>query len=555
MTWVRGRLSLVQRLLALAAIATLPATLALLFLIGSAHSQRQDATRAEALRLGEIAGLEMTRIVDGTRSVMLAMTAAPDLVDGAGCAAFMSRVSVGLPQLRGFVLRDGDGAVRCASGGAPTDAEFGAEPIAEGALETGLYFRRGPDAAASLPLTLGLGPRGSLTTWLDLDWLQERVRDRELTPGGALTIADRDGVIVAREPFPERFVGTRIPEEFQRLVRAPEPGTLELRSQDGTRRVIGYYPPAATGIGLYVSAGISTEDSLAPVWRSTWLSLGLAGIGLAGTFLVTWAAGDRIIRGPIRRLLETVDAWRGGDVDARTGMARDDGEITRLAAAIDGYMDEVATDRAARTRAERHREILLAEMQHRIKNTLGTVQAIARQTFAGHADPEAVRVFGERLRSMAEAHAILLSDDWESADLRELLQTTILPFDGGEARRVRLDGPDLRIRSRGALALAMAVHELCTNAMKYGALSAPGGTVDIGWRIDGAPGGGTFHLTWTESGGPPVRPPESGGFGSRMIETVLAAELGAEVALRYPVEGAVFTLDGDASKVLAEPEE
>ena len=319
--------------------------------------------------------------------------------------------------------------------------------------------------------------------------------------------------------------------------------------------MIGYHPPAATGIGLYVSVGISTEASLAPVWRSTWLSLGLAGIGLAGTFLVTWAAGDRIIRRPIRRLLETVGAWRGGDVDARTGMADDDGEIARLAQAIDGYMNEVAADRVARTRAERHREVLLAEMQHRIKNTLGTVQAIARQTFAGHADPEAVRVFGERLRSMAEAHAILLSDHWESADLRELLETTIRPFDGDAARRVRFDGPDLRIRSRGALALAMAVHELCTNALKYGALSAPGGRVDIAWRIDGGPDGGRFHLTWAESGGPSVTPPERSGFGTRMIEAVLAAELGAEAALSYPADGVVFTLEGDASKVLAGQEE
>ncbi len=548
-------MSLLQRLLALAAAATLPATLALLFLIGSFHAQRRDDTRAEALRLSEIASLEMGRIIDGSRSVMVAMSAAPDLeaADGADCGALMWRVSVRLPQLRGFVLRDADGTVLCASGGAPTDGFPDPVTVDEGALAIGLYAAPRAGAPATLPLTLGLGRGETLTTWLDLDWLQDRVRERELAPGGALTIADRDGVIVAREPYPERFVGTRIPDAFQHLVRSPGPGTVEVRSQDGTQRIIGYHPPKATGTGLYVSLGVSTAEAFAPIWRSTWLSLGLAGAGLAGTFLMTWAVGDRIISRPIRRLLETVAAWRAGDVDARTGMPHSDGELTRLAGAIDGYMDEVSADRAARARAERHREVLLSEMQHRIKNSLGTVQAIARQTFAGNADPETVRVFGERLRAMADAHAMLLSEHWESADLRELLETAIRPFDGGATRRVRFAGPDLRIGSRAALALAMAVHELCTNATKYGALSRCEGRVDVDWRIDGAGQAARFHLRWTERGGPEVASPERSGFGSRMIGTVLAAELGAEARLDYPAEGAVFTLDCDAEKVLAEP--
>ena len=553
MTSLGGKSSLLRRLLALAAAAALPATFALLFLIGSAHSQREDATRAEALRLGEIASREMDRIIDGTRSVLLAMAAAPELErpEGTGCALFMSRVSIGLPQLRGFVLRDSDGAVRCASGGTDPGSADESMPVAPGTLWTGFFVRPRPEGAPLLPLTLGLDLGATLTTWLDLDWLQDRVRERNLTRGGALTVADRDGVILAREPYPERLVGTRIPDDFQYFVQASEAGTMEVQSQDGTRRIIGYHPPQASGTGLYVSVGVSTEEAFAPIWRSTWQSLGLAGAGLAGTFLMAWAVGDRIIRQPIRRLLETVGAWRAGDLDARTGMPHDDGEITQLAAAIDGYMDEVSEDRAARIRAERHREVLLSEMQHRIKNTLGTVQAIARQTFAGKVDPEAARVFGERLGSMAEAHAILLSDSWESADLRELLETAIRPFDGDASRRVRFGGPDLRIESRGALALAMAVHELCTNATKYGALSVPGGIVDIAWRIDA----GRFRLTWTERGGPVVASPERNGFGSRMIERVLAVELGAEAKLSYPAEGVVFTLDGDASKDLATPGE
>src|SRR5690606_20738956 len=115
-----------------------------------------------------------------------------------------------------------------------------------------------------------------VVAYLDLNWLGARVRERELFGGNALTIADRNGIILAREPFPERFVGTPIPEEYQRLVRAPVPGTLELTSQDGTRRVVGYYPGQDS---LYVSAGTSVETGLQQVGKVT--RFGLAVIALA----------------------------------------------------------------------------------------------------------------------------------------------------------------------------------------------------------------------------------------------------------------------------------
>src|SRR5690606_14702529 len=102
----------------------------------------------------------------------------------------------------------------------------------------------------------------------------------------------RNGVIVAREPFPERFVGTRIPDDFQRFVQAQHPGTLELTSQDGTRRILGYYPPAFTGTGLYVSYGLSRDIAFAPITTATWHSIAIAVAGGLAVILIVWVAGD-----------------------------------------------------------------------------------------------------------------------------------------------------------------------------------------------------------------------------------------------------------------------
>ena len=181
------------------------------------------------------------------------------------------------------------------------------------------------------------------------------------------------------------------------------------------------------------------------------------------------------------------------------------------------------------------------------RHELELVQAIANQTFKEQATPESLKVFGSRLRAMAAAHDLLVTENWETADLRESVVAALDPF-GFDRRRFSLEGPHVQITAKAALSLAMALHELCTNAAKYGALSVPDGRVTVCWRI--APGG-RFQLTWTERGGPEVSAPERSGFGSRLIQSALGGELGGTAELAFPAAGVAFALDADAAMVVA----
>ena len=191
-----------------------------------------------------------------------------------------------------------------------------------------------------------------------------------------------------------------------------------------------------------------------------------------------------------------------------------------------------------RKRTEEHQRLLINELNHRVKNTLAIVQSVASQTFRGDAvDPSSRLAFESRLAALAAAHDVLTEQNWESASLHDVVRKTGSGC-GADESRVRVRGPEVRVEPRTAVALGMALHELCTNAVKYGSLSSEAGVVEIGWDL--VEDGGTrrmIRLEWREQGGPPVAAPSKRGFGSRMIERALASELGGTVELRFLPEG------------------
>ncbi len=234
---------------------------------------------------------------------------------------------------------------------------------------------------------------------------------------------------------------------------------------------------------------------------------------------------------------------------------RGDGRLTwfevsaaRIADPANGGALAVATfaDIAERKQAERQRELLIAELNHRVKNMLATVQSLAAQTTRGPAGADAglfAQEFGRRLRTLARAHDLIAAGAWDEAELEAVARAALAPLlvNAEAAERVRLEGPArVRIGPREAQALALALHELATNALKHGALSAPGGRVALLWRTAEAPGSDRIALDWTESGGPPLAgPPARRGFGTRLLERGLARDLGAgaEVELDFAPTG------------------
>jgi len=169
-----------------------------------------------------------------------------------------------------------------------------------------------------------------------------------------------------------------------------------------------------------------------------------------------------------------------------------------------------------------------------VKNTLAIVQSIATLTLKD-VGPDARAAFEERLVNLSAVHNLLTDESWNSTSLASVVRTSLR----AARERVSCDGNDLRLRPKSAVVLSMALHELGTNALKYGALSTERGRVSVTWATDN----GRFRLRWEEKDGPPVSPPEHRGFGSRMIERGLAAELQGEVRIDWQPQGVVCTID------------
>ena len=201
----------------------------------------------------------------------------------------------------------------------------------------------------------------------------------------------------------------------------------------------------------------------------------------------------------------------------------------------------VSRDITELKRAEEQQRLLALELNHRIKNVLAMVQAIASQTFRATSDPvEARAAFIDRLGALAAAQDRLTETTLTGARLADIVADAFRPH--GREGQVTASGPDVDLAPRCALALSLALHELTTNAIKYGALSADGGRVEVVWTVTPGPDETGFVLSWSESGGPPVAPPTRTGFGAGMIQRALSGYVGGATTLTYEPTGVVFTL-------------
>ncbi|MCJ2067417.1 PAS domain-containing protein [Methylobacterium sp. J-030] len=244
------------------------------------------------------------------------------------------------------------------------------------------------------------------------------------------------------------------------------------------------------------------------------------------------------IGGRIRRKSDGV--WRTIDMAGR--FERD--APGRLPRRLIGVVADV-TDRRI---AEERQSLLIRELHHRVKNTLATVQAIVGSTARTASSIESFyEAFVGRIKSLAHTHSVLTEDAWQMASLENLLLNELKPYaevdaEGGAEGRISLSGPGIDLPSEIAVPIGMAIHELTTNAAKYGALSNRTGRVAVAWTLE--PGGpaGILRFSWRETGGPPVAPPSRQGFGSRLLQRVLIAQVQAEVTTDYAPGGFTLTM-------------
>jgi two-component sensor histidine kinase len=442
-------------------------------------------------------------------------------------------------------------------GGAPLPGRSALAAWEEEVLETSRpvvsgHFVGGSAGGHSFGVVVPVFRNGVIGHFLHATLPAARLRDllarADLAEGWTLVVADRDGTVLARLPDHDTAAGTPVPvPDLLQTLRDGEAmeATGYAVDQDGRAVFVAMRRSQASGWALIGTA--SVERLLAPL-RHTLRLAGIAGAALVALALVgAWLLGDRLARA-IRAL-----AALGAAVEAgvsvqppRTGIR----EVNEVGEALANASARLAVRAAEREETAERQRLMLRELNHRVRNTLATVDSVTRLT-ARHASnvAEYEARLTDRIRSLAKTHELLTGADWTQAGLAELLRAEFAAY-GQDGGQFRLDGPPVTLPARQAVAVGMLLHELATNAAKYGALSVPEGRVEVRWTLREDPGGARrLDLTWEETGGPPVRPPTRRGFGTQLIERAIARDLGAEVVADYDPRGLRFRL----SMPLSEP--
>jgi two-component sensor histidine kinase len=300
-----------------------------------------------------------------------------------------------------------------------------------------------------------------------------------------ISFFDGDGINFARVPNPQETLGKRAsPTLYAEMSRRSE-ATVPTVSLEGVSLITSFAHSSVTG--WTVAAGVAETSLVGPLWRN-----------LAITSVI-------------------------GSVLLLTGLAF----AVRMATTI--------------ARGEMLHDLLIGELNHRVKNTLAILQAIAVQTFRGASKAERQKFEG-RLSALAEAHNLLSTEKWQGSELLDVIRRVLQPYSLNNPERVRMFGPKVPLSPRRAVVLSMILHEIATNAAKYGALSNDSGNIALDWEVIDGNAKAKLRLVWAEAGGPPVVAPVQRGFGSRLIERSARDQLGGEATVDFLPRGVVYTV-------------
>jgi len=493
-------LSLPMRLVVLVAGTTLPLIAFAGTLVYLHYVQAQREAFGRVLQFTRSVELVLDREMQGIVSGLTVLASSPALANGDFenfrklADAFLTR----FPDQPGIVIGDRSGQIVFNTG-----EPFGARlPKRAARPDRDLVFRTGKPAFSALfvgaitqkrlvTVTVPVLRDGRVVYDMSfnppLQTFQRIIDQQKPSDDWTISIFDQNGVNFARVPNPEATVGKRAaPTLFAVMFSAPE-GEAHTVSLEGVPLLTAFVRSDLTG--WIAAAGIAQNTLTAPAVRS---------------FLLTAAIGAVMLA---------------------IGLAFAVRMATRIA------------------HAEALHGLLIDELNHRVKNTLATVQSLSAQSFRDGADREAREKFAARLVSLGRSHDILSEKKWEGANIKDVVENAHAPFKGTNIRRIAIEGPQVELPSRAVVMLSMVLHELATNAAKYGALSVPGGRVLVDWSRKEQSNGTGVELRWRETGGPDVKEPERSGFGSMLIEKGMTAQLGGQTTLRFERHGVACTLE------------
>jgi len=356
--------------------------------------------------------------------------------------------------------------------------------------------------------------------------------DRQWT----LTIIDRRGAIVARSHDHERFVGKPLSPELRRELET-SPGTFSSTNMNGERVIAAFAPvPSAN---WQVRASIPFDVAQAPLNRSMVVLTAAASIAALLTFLLGTFFAARISR-PLRAVARAAQALvRGGPLDLGDASYKEAGMVTVA-------LKEAAAELAKLRTRER---LVVRESAHRVKNILAVVQSLAQQTLReGRPIEDARSSLIHRLGALGRAQDALTSADHAAAPLAQIVASELSPYAG----RVSIEGPSVMIAGHFAQTFCLLVHELATNAAKYGALSNAAGRVVVLWSVSGEKGARQLSFRWQERDGPQVSEPEHQGFGSALLQAAVPTGPHRAAHLKFAPEGLTYDLDVPISAIGSE---
>ncbi len=376
-----------------------------------------------------------------------------------------------------------------------------------------------------------IGVIGAHLYW---SWAEEL--ERALRAAARVRHPDIDVLVLARDGTvllgPRALVKSALATPSARAAMAGNRGSSVETWPDGREYLSGHAGTAGyrdyPGLGWSVLVRQDAAASFAAVGEVQ-RRIALWGMLVAAAAAVlAWFAAEIVAR-PLRALAGAAGALgRGEPIHLnRNGPS----EVGQVADALARASRELGAK-------ERRQALLITELNHRVKNTLATVQSMARTTARSNPDPDSYRAGLERrIVALSKTHDLLTSSGWETVSLRDVLRTELRPYEDDEGQRVELAGPPVPLSPRVAVALGMAAHELATNAAKHGSLSVPEGRLRVCWEVIAGEDGSRLHLTWKETGGPRVEAPRRKGFGSRLLQQGIARELDGETHLDFAVDG------------------
>jgi two-component sensor histidine kinase len=360
--------------------------------------------------------------------------------------------------------------------------------------------------------------------------MKELLERQKLPAEWRATIADRNGLVIARTSLHERFVGKPLIDaaKTDKLER-PEQGTdLEGRSVKW-----GTAPSRVAGWTVYVSVPSALVDAAA---RSALLSYVL----IVAAFTCVGIAGAVGLARVITKPLDMAESAAKALGEGRP--VKFEPTVVAEANAIGEALVEAAE---LREQAEQQILLLMREVNHRSKNMLAVVQAIARQMSTK--DPKQfVRQFSDRIVGLAASQDLLIESNWQGVRVADLVRSQLALFRELIGTRIEISGPPIRLQPPAAQAIGMALHELATNASKYGALSDENGKVSVSWSMRGRGDEREFVLAWNESEGPAVVQPERRGFGYTIMVAMVEKSLDAKVTVDYAPAGLVWKVEAPA---------